>query len=137
MTKSAVAVAEKMEGFAKVREQIHRVIVGQEEVVDLALLALLCEGHVLLEGVPGLGKTMLVRALGDCLGLAFSRIQFTPDLMPADVLGTSMVVQNEGERSTCVSSGDPSLPTCCWRMRSTAPRQKRRPPCSKRCRSRP
>ncbi len=96
MTSKAGAVAEQMEGLGRVREQIHRVIVGQEAVVDLTLLALLCEGHVLLEGVPGLGKTLLVRTLGDCLSLSFSRIQFTPDLMPADVLGTSIVGQNEG-----------------------------------------
>jgi len=95
MTESVEIVNESIQGLSRVREQIHHVIVGQNEVVELALLALLCEGHVLLEGVPGLGKTMLVRVLGSCLSLAFSRIQFTPDLMPADVLGTSMVMQNE------------------------------------------
>ncbi len=88
-------VEKKVESFNKVREQISRVIVGQTEVIELILIALLCEGHVLLEGVPGLGKTMTVRSLADSLALLFSRIQFTPDLMPADVLGTSMVIRDE------------------------------------------
>lgn len=82
-------------GLTRVREEIAKVIVGQAEVIDLTLIALLCEGHLLLEGVPGLGKTMLVRTLADALRLQFSRIQFTPDLMPADVIGTSIVNQNE------------------------------------------
>jgi MoxR-like ATPase len=87
-------IEKNMEGFKKVREQIARIIVGQQEVIDLTLLALLCEGHVLLEGVPGLGKTMLVHTLADSLALQFSRIQFTPDLMPADIIGTSMVIRD-------------------------------------------
>ncbi len=88
-------VSENLQKFELVRKEIGNVIVGQENVVELALLALLCEGHVLLEGVPGLGKTILVRSLADSLKLKFSRIQFTPDLMPADVLGTSMAIQNK------------------------------------------
>ena len=71
-----------------VRAQIHRVIVGHERVVDGVLNALLAGGHVLLEGVPGLGKTTLLRTLGHALHLDYSRIQFTPDLMPADILGS-------------------------------------------------
>jgi MoxR-like ATPase len=86
-----------VEGLRKVREEISRVIVGQEGVVELTLIALLCEGHVLLEGVPGLGKTLLVKTLADTLDLKFSRIQFTPDLMPADVIGTSMVMQDQSK----------------------------------------
>lgn len=88
-------IRDKIEGLRRVREQIASVIVGQEEVIDLILIALLCEGHVLLEGVPGLGKTMLVKALADSLALQYSRIQFTPDLLPADVIGTNIAIQDE------------------------------------------
>jgi MoxR-like ATPase len=77
---------------AKLREAIATVIVGQAEVVDQALWGLLAAGHVLLEGAPGLGKTLLVRTLASCLDLRFSRIQFTPDLMPSDVTGTNVLV---------------------------------------------
>ena len=76
------------------RQEVGRVLVGQQSVVDECLVALLADGHVLLEGVPGLGKTLLVRTLGQILGLRFSRIQFTPDLMPADITGTQVVVED-------------------------------------------
>ena len=95
MTEKASSLEDLVENLGRVRNQIHEVIVGQDEVVELTLLALLSEGHVLLEGVPGLGKTVLVRTLADSLTLAFSRIQFTPDLMPADILGTSIVKPND------------------------------------------
>jgi len=74
----------------KVQSELQKVIVGQEQVMEQLLVALLAGGHVLLEGVPGLAKTLLVRSLGQVLGLQFKRIQFTPDLMPADVIGTSV-----------------------------------------------
>ena len=77
------------------RYEIDKRIVGHREVVDGILAALLAGGHVLLEGVPGLGKTLLVKTLSDALDLEFSRIQFTPDLMPADIIGTQMVVLDE------------------------------------------
>jgi MoxR-like ATPase len=80
--------------FAALRREIGRVIVGQSEVVDQTLIALFANGHVLLEGVPGLGKTLLVRTLGRVLNLPFARIQFTPDLMPSDITGTSVVVED-------------------------------------------
>lgn len=80
--------------FQTLRDEVGRVIVGQAEIVDGVLAALIAGGHVLLEGVPGLGKTMLVRTLADALHLQFSRLQFTPDLMPADVVGTNIVVEN-------------------------------------------
>jgi len=73
-------------------------MVGQEAIVDGTLAAILAGGHVLLEGVPGLGKTLLVRTLGEVLDLSFSRIQFTPDLMPADILGTNLVMENPDGR---------------------------------------
>jgi MoxR-like ATPase len=81
--------------FEKVRAAVGRVIVGQQRVVEATLTALLCGGNVLLEGVPGLGKTELVKALSGVLKLHFRRIQFTPDLMPADVIGTSMMTTDD------------------------------------------
>lgn len=86
--------------YNAVKEMIGRVIVGHDDIVHGVLTAMLCGGHVLLEGVPGLGKTMLVRTLSEVMDLNFNRIQFTPDLMPADILGTNMIVENEqGKRS--------------------------------------
>ncbi|MFQ6041873.1 MAG: AAA family ATPase [Candidatus Poribacteria bacterium] len=88
------------EAFYKVKSEIGKVIVGQEEVIEGALLCLFADGHVLLEGVPGLGKTQLVMTLSQTLGLSFKRIQFTPDLMPADITGTNVIVEDaEGRRS--------------------------------------
>ncbi|HVZ37340.1 MAG TPA: AAA family ATPase, partial [Polyangiaceae bacterium] len=80
--------------YGRIREEIGKVIVGHKEVVDATLIALFAGGNVLLEGVPGLGKTLLVRTLAQCLHLPFSRIQFTPDLMPADVIGTNIVMED-------------------------------------------
>src|SRR5690349_12616661 len=77
------------------RDEIAKVIVGQQGVVECVLTALFCGGNVLLEGVPGLGKTELVKALSRVLDLDFRRIQFTPDLMPADIIGTSMMSTDE------------------------------------------
>ncbi|MGM0574858.1 MAG: AAA family ATPase [Myxococcota bacterium] len=74
----------------RLEEQIARVVVGQDEVVESLLVALLCEGHVLLEGPPGTAKTLLARTFAESLGLRFNRIQFTPDLMPGDVIGTNL-----------------------------------------------
>ena len=83
-----------------VREELSKVIVGQEEVVEQLLVVLLARGHALLEGVPGLAKTLLISTLADCMHLGFRRVQFTPDLMPSDILG-SEVLQDDpqtGER---------------------------------------
>src|SRR6202789_560593 len=79
----------------RVREEIGKVIVGQQEVVDGVLICLLAGGHVLLEGVPGLGKTTLLRTLARVLHLKYSRIQFTPDLMPADIVGSMMIESDD------------------------------------------
>ena len=88
------------EVYNSLREEIGKVIVGQDAIVDGTLNALFANGHVLLEGVPGLGKTLLVRTLSQVLDLSFNRIQFTPDLMPADVLGTNMVYEtDDGKRA--------------------------------------
>lgn len=86
--------------FQKLRTEVGKVIVGQGPIVDSVLMGLVAGGHVLLEGVPGLGKTLLVRTLASALHANFSRIQFTPDLMPADLIGTNVMVQSEdGDRS--------------------------------------
>jgi len=98
--------AEFREEFDKLHREIGKVIVGNEEVIDGVLTCLFANGHTLLEGVPGLGKTLLVRTLSQALDLAFSRIQFTPDLMPADIIGTNMIVEDEsGSREFCFRHG--------------------------------
>jgi MoxR-like ATPase len=86
------------ETFANIRAEIGKVIVGQERVVEGALTALFCGGNVLLEGVPGLGKTELVKAMSQVLDLDFRRVQFTPDLMPADIIGTNIMQTDEHGR---------------------------------------
>ncbi len=90
---------------AAIEAQVGKVIVGQKEVVRHVLVSILAGGHVLLEGVPGLGKTMLIRTLGQALDLKFSRIQFTPDLMPADITGTEMMTEDNGQRQFRFKSG--------------------------------
>jgi MoxR-like ATPase len=93
-------IAEFRDVFGKLRAEIGKVFVGHDTIVDGTLIALFGGGHVLLEGVPGLGKTLLVRTLGQVLDLSFSRIQFTPDLMPSDIVGTNLVVETpEGRRA--------------------------------------
>ena len=82
--------------FTRLRGEIRRVIVGHEALVDHVLIALFANGHVLLEGVPGIGKTLLVKTLAASLDLHYSRIQFTPDLMPADIIGTNVMRQDAG-----------------------------------------
>ncbi len=90
-TQSVKTIAEK------IRENIEKVIIGSEETVNLLLAALLCKGHVLLEDVPGTGKTMLTKALAKSLDCEFSRVQFTPDLLPFDITGMSIYNQKKGE----------------------------------------
>ena len=98
-----IAVAERQihdfrEHFLRVREEIGRVIVGNEDIVSGVMACLLVRGHVLLEGIPGVGKTKLVQTMADVLHLKFSRIQFTPDLMPGDIVGTNIVREDAAGR---------------------------------------
>jgi len=96
------AVTMKPEEFRKtfqaLQHELARVIVGQQEVVESLLVAFFAGGHVLLEGVPGLGKTLLAKSFANTLGLSFRRVQFTPDLMPADIIGTDLVVERDGRK---------------------------------------
>lgn len=94
------SIARFRAAYTACREEIGKVMVGQDAIVDGTLTAIFAAGHVLLEGVPGLGKTLLVRTLGEVLDLSFSRVQFTPDLMPADILGTNLVMEGpDGRRA--------------------------------------
>jgi MoxR-like ATPase len=84
--------------FDELKAEMARVIVGHEALIEYVFMALVCGGHCLLEGVPGLGKTLMVRSLGEILSLSFSRIQFTPDLMPADITGTNVLTDDPSGR---------------------------------------
>ena len=101
----AALVARFADDYRRVKEEIAKAVVGHEEIVDGVLTCLFAGGHALLEGVPGLGKTLLIRSLSEALHLHFSRIQFTPDLMPADVTGTTIVVEGEGGRDFAFRKG--------------------------------
>ncbi|MEC7353475.1 MAG: MoxR family ATPase, partial [Planctomycetota bacterium] len=90
-------VAERARPFQLLRDQIHEVVVGQEELLDGMIMGLLCNGHVLIEGVPGLAKTTAVSTLAQCISTGFQRIQFTPDLLPADIVGTLVYRPSDGE----------------------------------------
>ncbi len=121
------------EVFASMRAAIGAVVIGQDEAVRLSVVTLLCSGHSLYEGVPGVAKTLLVRTLAATLGIRFGRVQCTPDLMPTDIIGTCPSSMRAPEtfgfaRARC-------SPTCCWSMRSIARRPKLRRHCWKRCRS--
>lgn len=90
-------IRQVQEAARSVRQSVSQVIVGKEEVIDLLMVALLCEGHVLFEDVPGIGKTTLAKALARTLGCSFQRIQFTPDLLPSDITGITYYNQKSGE----------------------------------------
>ncbi len=90
--------AEYQQAIIHAKQEIGRVIVGLNSVIDQVMTAILCNGHVLLEGVPGLGKTMLVHSIGQVFDLKFTRIQFTPDLMPADITGTNILMEDTNGR---------------------------------------
>ena len=109
MNTTGVAVeglAEKVAaGRQKILAELRKVIVGQDDVVDEVLMALFCGGHCLITGVPGLAKTLLVKTLAQILDLSFKRIQFTPDLMPADITGTEILDEDHGTRALAVREG--------------------------------
>jgi MoxR-like ATPase len=90
--------AKFQETFKRIETEIHKVIVGHEDAVRKVLIAFFAGGHVLLEGVPGLGKTLLVKAFSAAIGMSFKRIQFTPDLMPSDIVGTEVLTEDGGRR---------------------------------------
>ena len=110
-TPAAGAATDRLapEAFAEraraIEDEVGRVIVGQRELVRQTMTGLLANSHVLLEGVPGLGKTMLVRTIADVIDCSFNRIQFTPDLMPADITGTNILVEEDGKRIFRFQSG--------------------------------
>src|SRR5499427_5003584 len=93
--------------YRQMNEQLGRVIVGQNEVLKQVLIALFCQGHCILEGVPGLAKTLMINTLAQLLSLQFKRIQFTPDLMPSDIVGTNVIEEDHttGKRVTVFVSG--------------------------------
>jgi len=93
----ALAVTAVSDAAAAIRDNVSRVIVGRSDVIDMALVAMLCDGHVLIEDVPGIGKTMLAKCLARSVGCSFKRIQFTPDLMPSDITGINFYNQKSGE----------------------------------------
>ncbi|MDX2169376.1 MAG: MoxR family ATPase [Deltaproteobacteria bacterium] len=96
----AVAAARGADWAERVRAEVQQAVVGQDLVIERALVALLADGHVLIEGMPGLAKTLLVKSLATALGIQFERIQFTPDLLPADVVGTMVFQPQRGEFTT-------------------------------------
>src|SRR6516164_5340055 len=91
-------LAEFRDAFSRAESQVAQVIVGHREAIRKVITALFCGGHVLIEGVPGLGKTLLVKTTSEALGLSFKRIQFTPDLMPSDIVGTQVLTEADGRR---------------------------------------
>ena len=104
--------------FFALEEEVGRVIVGHYDAIRKVLIAFFAGGHVLIEGVPGLGKTLMVKSLSQALGLSFKRIQFTPDLMPSDIVGTQVLADGSGAR-TSNSSKDRCSPILSWLMKST------------------
>ena len=96
-----------VEAYEKLKSQVQQVIVGQDDVLEQLLIAMLARGHCLLEGVPGLAKTLMVRSLAQAINLSFRRIQFTPDLMPADITGTDIIQEDKttGHRELVFEKG--------------------------------
>ena len=125
--------ANPREAVLAVRDEVAKVVVGQEGTLSGLVAALLVRGHVLLEGVPGVAKTLLVKAVAAALDLDFRRVQFTPDLMPSDVIG--QIIYSTRRQARSASARARCSPTCCWPTRSTARRPRPRRRCSRRWRS--
>ncbi len=102
-TDDAAAVARLRDARAKIKHELGKVVIGQDEIIDSLLIGMLCRGHILLHGVPGLGKTLMARTLAKTLEMEFRRIQFTPDLMPADITGTDVMEEDQSTGKHSVS----------------------------------
>ena len=126
---SRIDLRELQENMYKIKQELQKVIVGQREMVDLLLVSILANGHALIEGVPGVAKTITAKLLSRTLQVGFSRIQFTPDLMPSDILGTS--VFNAKTSDFEFKKGPIFSNMILIEMRSTELRQKRKQPCLK------
>ena len=113
----------------RVINNLEKVIVGKRDALELIVVGLLCQGHILIEDVPGVGKTMMARSLARSLACTFSRIQFTPDMLPSDVTGVS--IYNQQKKNSNFGPAR-SLVRSFLQMRSIAPRRRRKPLCSKR-----
>lgn len=100
ITPSIEQITEDCNRFTGVKIEVSKVIVGQEDIINFIIIAILCNGHILLEGVPGIAKTTMIKAIARALGLAFNRIQFTPDLLPSDIIGTMIYNHKEGTFET-------------------------------------
>lgn len=109
-----------------VLDEIERVVVGKRSALTLILTAVLARGHVLIEDLPGLGKTLIARSFAAALGLDFTRVQFTPDLLPADLLGSTIYDMQSGRFEF---RAGPISPTCCSPTRSTGRRRRRKRHC--------
>src|SRR5690242_21879722 len=92
---SQQSIDKLQKAYASIKTQMSQVIVGQEQVIEQLLIALFSQGHCILEGVPGLAKTLMISTLSRCLSMSFARIQFTPDLMPADITGTDVLEEDK------------------------------------------
>ena len=119
-------VAQVRELGARIAANMARVVMGKPEAIRLVLAAVLAGGHLLIEDVPGVGKTVLAKALARSIGSSFKRIQFTPDLLPGDVTGLEIYNQQSWAFEYRPA---PSWRRSCWPTRSTAPRRRRNPPC--------
>jgi len=126
MTDHINASSDAMPLMERILYEVKRVVVGQDHFLERVLVAILAQGHLLVEGVPGLAKTLTVKTLARTIHGTFKRIQFTPDLVPADLIGTRIYNQKSGEFNTSLGR---CSPTCSWPTKSTA----RRPRCKARC----